>query len=492
MAHAMRSRGWLPLGGLWVAALGGASGCLLTGIEDDTRYGDPEPGATICLLGCPDEDEDEDDWDEDERDEPVPPSSGDGSLERAGSWSLRCVPGQHGELNAVALTATGEALQRHAWVAGELEGECSFVDAQSTHSQNLDAFVGVGGVDPPGSLRVLGGEGIHRAQWIAGHDRGVAVGGEMIHPLTLGPDLVIPPPTEEIAAFPWFASLDPEGWPKWGRALALDPARGELHLTLDPAGRLVVGGDAQQGGDIGLGEPAPWLPAGSRFVAAYHPDGALRFAWSLALAGAGELRLGGLATGPDGEVFVAGSFRGALSLPSGTYLGDNRVFVVALGPEGDALWSAVGPMHPRSTCDVALGADERGRPTVVTSCRDGGLEVVAYGRTGDVRWRFDHHEPNLQQLRAAVRPAGDVVLAATYVDEVSIGRETLPSAGAQDLLIAELSGVTGFVRQARRFGDDEDQQLHGLTVDAGGRVGILERIDLGVWEPERAVVHWYE
>lgn len=112
-------------------------------------------------------------------------------------------------------------------------------------------------------------------------------------------------------------------------------------MAIGPEGHIYLAGTLGRGCDFGAG-PLPAESAGKLFAVKLTPDGAL--VWQKWWESEGPASCGTIALLRDGGLFVAGSFRGTLSLgttplrAAGT--GRNSVpFAARLSAEGDVVWS---------------------------------------------------------------------------------------------------------------------------------------------------------
>ncbi len=157
-------------------------------------------------------------------------------------------------------------------------------------------------------------------------------------------------------------------------------------------------------------------------------DGSLAHAWSHTWGGPDEQIARAVAADPDGDAFVAGSFRTSI-LFGGTLL-------TADDPEPDAFAARIG-------------------------------------KDGTVVWAKRFGGQGLQEATSVVLGAsGDVVLAGSFVGAVDFGDGDLTSAGARDVFLVKLAPDGSHV-WSERFGDAGDQRGEHLAGDAANNAVVL-------------------
>ncbi len=179
-------------------------------------------------------------------------------------------------------------------------------------------------------------------------------------------------------------------------------------------------------GTLSIAEQSYTAPAGQAgvLVVLFDAQGALLFGQLVATrvpSPFGEAQLA-VALGAE-AVLVAGGFDASLSLPglSEPSAGGDDAFVVALGIDGQLLWS-----H----------------------------------RLGD--------EQNQAFYGLVVDPRGDVLLAGRLAGTMMVGGTPYTSAGGDDALLMQLDGASGAPRWVATFGDAENQQLESISSSGKG------------------------
>lgn len=214
----------------------------------------------------------------------------------------------------------------------------------------------------------------------------------------------------------------------WSRRYG-DPSESDrtYAIAADDVGSVAVGGRFL--GTLEFVEGEPHSPGNDAFVAKI--DGAGEAVWSTALGGPGEDVVDELAFDADGDLWVVGTFTGAVDLGGGP-VGQAGVTSVVLakldGGDGSHLFS------------VALGP----------GAHYAGADVIAL-------------------------PAGDVVATAGIIGTVDLGGGSLPDGGGHDAVIVRLTREGAHV-WSRRFGGARDQDGRVLAAAADG--GLFLGVDL--------------
>jgi len=200
-------------------------------------------------------------------------------------------------------------------------------------------------------------------------------------------------------------------------------------IAADGAGNVLVTGYFGKAtiGDTGVnfGGGALFSAGGfDAFLVKYSVTG--QHVWSKRLGGAGTDN--GLAVGTDsaGNVYVAGTFEGAVDFGAGsvTSAGLRDIFLVKYSSTGQYVW------------------------------------FKRFGGSGD---------DVVNSL--AIDTAGEVVLSGKFQGSVSFGGASLTSAGGDDAFLVKLS-TSGDQRWAKRFGAASQDISTGVAVDGGGNVVV--------------------
>lgn len=207
------------------------------------------------------------------------------------------------------------------------------------------------------------------------------------------------------------------------------------------------------------------------FVVKYSPTGAVL--WTRQFS---NCYSGGLGVDAAGNLYVAGSFTGSLTLGSTTLSStggstDSDAFLVKYDPQGTVLWArsgggtdydGIGIVAVNAAGQVALGGNSYspglafGGQTASVAANTNSAFVVRYDATGNTQWvrafagTGSSSYPYIDAL--AVDAAGGVGIAGDFSDNVTIGTSTFttPTANDYQAFIAKCSpsGAVQWAQQA--------------------------------------------
>lgn len=231
----------------------------------------------------------------------------------------------------------------------------------------------------------------------------------------------------------FLVKLDPQGNHLWSRTFGGAGAHYSTGLAVDGEGSAVITGTSLGAVDFG-GGPLVITAGFGAFVARFDASGG--HVWSTIYGTTGNTVGAGVALDAAGSVHLTGTMDGSVDFGAGTMssAGGQDVFVAKLDASGAPQWSA---------------------------------------RYGDVADQYGS--------AIAVDGAGRVLLGGTFSGTLNVGTAALTAEGA-DVFLAQLDG-SGAPLWAKRYGGASDQQLDGLTLDAGGNalvaVSFAGTIDWG-------------
>ncbi|WP_437544823.1 hypothetical protein WME97_37010 [Sorangium sp. So ce367] len=231
------------------------------------------------------------------------------------------------------------------------------------------------------------------------------------------------------------AKFDGEGEPLWhkeftGSVYPHDVAVNQAGLIA--ATGVVYGTGVDFGGGLLVGQES----GGDAFVAVFTADG--DHVWSARVGVDGDQWADSLAMDAAGNVVVAGTFMGQISVcgASLTSVGDMDSFIAKFDPAGNCLWSK------------QLGYTE-----IHNVALDASGSVVLAGSFGDY-----------------------------FAEAIDLGGGPLTTAGSEDIFVAKLDADGEHV-WSKRFGDEALQRAYGVAVDGAGNVVIsgtfLGSVDFG-------------
>jgi hypothetical protein len=227
------------------------------------------------------------------------------------------------------------------------------------------------------------------------------------------------------------------------------------------------------------------------FVSTYAADGTLL--WSLQFGGDGEDAVHAVAFDGAGNAVIAGLFTGSMVLGEIELAGagSDDAFIAKLDAQGKPLWARVlGGRDSDAAHDLAVDTDGSIYVTGSfmsdmpvddkTTLRSKGNEdvfLLELGPDGDVVWgqAFGNRSRDFGQ-RVALDSAGNVVLLAEFTDEVAFGGPALVSEGNRDLAVVKLTSTGGHL-WSKRFGSPFNEYGLGLAVDPAGNVALTGSFD---------------
>ncbi len=140
-----------------------------------------------------------------------------------------------------------------------------------------------------------------------------------------------------IGADSYAAKFDADGNCIWNRECTGKGTQQPWGVAMDPDGSVIVGGTFESELDCGDSANAVSSGASDVFVAKYAASGGLLFKRTFGNPGYEEVR--GVAVDSAGNIVVAGSFDGDLTVGAHTVSGVHDVFVVKFDPFGEVLWA---------------------------------------------------------------------------------------------------------------------------------------------------------
>lgn len=192
----------------------------------------------------------------------------------------------------------------------------------------------------------------------------------------------------------------------------------------------------------------------------------------------------------SGNILLVGSFGGSINL-GGTTLtsaGSDDLFVAKFSPLGQLMWAKSfgdGAVQTGS----GIGVDANGNIYVTGNFKGsinfGGGALNAAGTLfidvflakltsdGNHVWSQKFGDDNVQNVRGlSVDTAGNVVITGFFQNDVNFGGALLTSAGLYDVFVAKFN--TGGMHQwSRRYGDAAgDQNARAVTLDPAGNVYV--------------------
>lgn len=242
---------------------------------------------------------------------------------------------------------------------------------------------------------------------------GVTIGETVFKSTGTGDDLLL-------------AALDHKGGGLlWGRAFGGDGFQDEAGVAVDAAGNIYIAGNFTAGLNLGAGFAYTSVGSYDTFIAKLDPMG--QTVKVIVAGDALSQRIERLAIDEEGNLFVAGTFTGALTFPKGPTMnagnGPAKLFIVKLDPNLDTL--------------VAL----------------------ANGGTGTAR-----------VSDMTVGAQGTVLLTGDFDGTVSLDGIGQTAIGEADVFISKLSGADLKALWVRRFGSQQTDRGKGVDFDSQGNI----------------------
>lgn len=199
---------------------------------------------------------------------------------------------------------------------------------------------------------------------------------------------------------------------------------------------------------------------------------------------------GGIAVDPEGNVIVAGLFRGTIDFGQGPLLsaGGADIFLAKLDREGNAVWSRRFGSAEDQTA-TAVATDSLGN-IILAGTFNGTIDlgedvfqneplqqdVFVAKLDGDANHIWSRHFKGTSAIfpYLAVDPVtGDVHVAASFSGSMDPGSGAVTSAGQLDVLLVKLSSADGATLWQHQYGDVEQQVVSGVAVDSVGSTVVV-------------------
>ncbi len=178
----------------------------------------------------------------------------------------------------------------------------------------------------------------------------------------------------------------------------------------------------------------------------------------------------------NGDVYVAGTFTGAIEFGGSVVKSDNDVFLAKLGSDGKPLWAqSFGATPVRDVYGLAVG-DSKGQSVVIAGYADfgsgkGSRSVAKFDPNGKLVWSTDCGSLwNVQGV--AVGSTGDVYITGDFTGGLKCAGL---AADYVDMFVMRVaSGAGNKVMWAKRFGDFDGSKYPqvgtGIALDASDNV----------------------
>jgi hypothetical protein len=280
-------------------------------------------------------------------------------------------------------------------------------------------------------------------------------------------------------------SLDPLGNVLSAKAYGGDSYGTLAKVAVSANGTVGVAGSYKGTIDFGGGPLTAAMGSYAGFVAEFDGGGNLQFANSLGTSSTTVAE--GLSFKSDESIAVVGSFSGTgqFGTTTLTSVGQNDVFVAAFDSAGNPLWSkswgGITNDDGRSIVYDANGnlvitggfsssVDFGGG--AVTSKGGSDAFVMKLNASHTLAWVQTFGGTSTDEaVTATVDTAGELLVGGLFESTMSVGSQTLTSAGDKDVFVIKM-GATGSTTWAKQFGSAEADEGVGVAFDAKGNAFV--------------------
>ncbi|WP_437671835.1 SBBP repeat-containing protein [Sorangium sp. So ce131] len=297
------------------------------------------------------------------------------------------------------------------------------------------------------------------------------------------------------------ARFDAAGRHLFSRRFGDDDSQSAAAVAVDAAGNAIVTGRFRGALDLGERRGGERVTLESRggsdvFLAKLDAEGQLL--WAKQLGDAEHQEGTGVAVDREGNILLVGSFVGTIDLVDAQIHGfaKSDMFIAKLTPEGDYVWaltaSATNAAEAHGVAVDSIGnvfvtGSFRGAVTFGEQLRrnegDADILLVRLDANGVPQWTQAFGDSRDQQAASvAIDLDGDVVVTGSFTGSVDFEGTAHPGAGGVDAFVVKLD-PQGVHRWSRSFGDARDQEGAAVAVDLLGNSWVTGHfsgsIDLG-------------
>jgi hypothetical protein len=237
-----------------------------------------------------------------------------------------------------------------------------------------------------------------------------------------------------------------------------------LHASaIDPEGNLLVAGSESNGISGGI----------DAFLQKYDSDG--NVLWSRWIGTVNNDSANAIGTDAEGNVFVAGTVRGALS--GQTHLGSEDAFLRKYDPAGAVVWTRefgttvpdyIHSLSVDESGDVVVSGQTEGTLPSQTSAGSYDAFVRKYAANGDELWTHQLGTSAWDYCLAVTTDATGRVYVAASVDAALLGQIHL---GMTDAVVRRYAS-DGTEEWTSQFGTSDTEWANAVAVDAAGSVFV--------------------
>jgi hypothetical protein len=209
--------------------------------------------------------------------------------------------------------------------------------------------------------------------------------------------------------------------------------------------------------------------------------------WSESFGDKAEQTAASIATDPEGNVIIAGSFAGVLAFGDKSLLsaGQTDWFLAKLDKDGKPLWArrfgdadyngGPGKIAVDKDGNIFVGGKYNGTLTFdtpvppISGTQD--LFVAAFDKDGKTKWAKSFVAGSFMNFGGlAVDPSSSVIVTGTF-NQLQLGTLNLTAAGSIDIYFAKISGADGAVVWGKQYGSAGASNVgYSVAVDSSGSI----------------------
>ncbi|MBI5533200.1 MAG: hypothetical protein HY898_10815 [Deltaproteobacteria bacterium] len=282
------------------------------------------------------------------------------------------------------------------------------------------------------------------------------------------------------------AQLDLAGYLTWSKTFGYQGVQEAFGVATDAQNNMVIAGGFE-GTIISGGDALNAVGSRSAFVFKLDREGSWQWGRSY---GGGYAIAQSVGVSPDGHVFVVGQFDGPLDLGTSHYVsqGNLDMFVLALDPDGEILWSkALGNAQAQTPTRIKVDPQGNvavvGRSTGTLDFGGGAIEAAResvffawYSADGTHRWSQQYEigdEPDLTPSRTSIAfdLSSNAIVAGAYTGSTDFGNGPLTSTKDANVFLAAWT-PTGAPMWSHAYGAEGVQAARAVAYDPQGGLAV--------------------
>ena len=288
----------------------------------------------------------------------------------------------------------------------------------------------------------------------------------------------------------FLAKFSPAGAHVWSKSFATDQRVAPYGLACDKDGDIVVGGRFLTSVDLGGGS---LTSAGSAdaFVGKFDADG--KHVWSQRFGDAQHQAIYGLVVDAAGDVYIAGTFAGAIALGQAVLpsAGGEDMFLARLDADGTAVWAKrFGDAGGQAVFGLAIDAAGR---LLLTGEMQGKVDfgggvldapqyvsaIAQFDGAGAHKWSRKISSGSAWASSVAYDGVGQILLTGSYSGTADFGGGNFVAQGFDDIFALKLDGAGKHLWSAS-FGDFKSQAGLDVAAASNGTFAITGQFEGGV------------